>query len=162
MTNLPEEIEHALATLPAEQQPEPALEDRVFRAVYAARRARRRSWRWAVAAAGVAAVLVVFLAHPWSQPRAVGKEYALLFTEPPGFQRVTPFDSVSRVREYARWADSLDALGKLKLEGRLEPAGAVDGLFIIRAADDAEAARIAATCPHLKYGGHVEVKRLIE
>jgi hypothetical protein len=35
-------------------------------------------------------------------------------------------------------------------------------LFIIRAANDSDAARIAATCPHIKYRGHIEVRRFIE
>jgi hypothetical protein len=35
-------------------------------------------------------------------------------------------------------------------------------LFMIRAANDSDAARIVATCPFTKYGGRVEVKRLEE
>jgi hypothetical protein len=30
---------------------------------------------------------------------------------------------------------------------------------MIRAADDADAARIAASCPFTQWGGHIEVKR---
>jgi hypothetical protein len=35
-------------------------------------------------------------------------------------------------------------------------------LFIIRAANDSDAARIAATCPRIKYRVHIEVRRFIE
>src|SRR5260370_8240539 len=64
---------------------------------------------------------------------------------------------------YARWADSLARVGKLDVEGHLEPPGnVVDGLFIIRAANDSDAARIAATCPHIKYRGHIQVRRFLQ
>jgi hypothetical protein len=59
----------------------------------------------------------------------------------------------------ARWADSLDAIGKLDRAGRVRGPGEIGGLFIVRAADDADAARIAASCPFTKWGGHIEVKR---
>jgi hypothetical protein len=32
-------------------------------------------------------------------------------------------------------------------------------MIMVRAADDAEAARIAASCPFTQWGGHIEVKR---
>jgi hypothetical protein len=35
-------------------------------------------------------------------------------------------------------------------------------MFIIRAATDADAAKLAASCPHIKYGGHIEVRRFFE
>lgn len=45
---------------------------------------------------------------------------------------------------------------------RRDASGAhVAGYFVIRAPDEAAAARIAATCPHVKYGGTVEIRRLV-
>ena len=51
MSELPDDITRALAELPRERQPDPALEDRVVRAVLG----RRRRWMWACAAAAAAA-----------------------------------------------------------------------------------------------------------
>jgi hypothetical protein len=161
MTDLPDEIERALAALPRQQEPDPGLEERVMRAVYPPRRARR--WPWAATGAALAAALVLLIARPWSPARrSPVPTYILLLSEPPTFYRPAPADSLARIHDYARWADSLDHQGKLELEGHLDPPGAIDGLFIIRAANDSEAARIAATCPHLKYGGHIEIRRFFE
>jgi hypothetical protein len=35
-------------------------------------------------------------------------------------------------------------------------------MFIVRAVSDADAAQIARSCPHLRYGGHIDTHRLIE
>ena len=158
MSELPDDIRRALAELPRERQPDPALEDRVVRAVLG----RPRRWTWAVAAAAAAALLLI-IAHPWSRPPATGQTYLLLLSPGPGYLDPPPGHMDERRAEYARWADSLARLGKLDLGGRLEPPGAVvDGLFIIRAANDSDAARIAATCPHNKYHGQIEIRRFIE
>lgn len=159
MSELPDEIKRALAELPQERQPDPALEDRVVRAVLG----RRRRWTWLVGAATAVAAALLVMMHPWSPARATGQTYVLLLS--PGTEYLTPAPGhlEERRSEYGRWADSLAHLGKLDLEGHLEPPGdVVDGLFIIRAANDADAARIAATCPHIKYRGHIEVRRFVE
>jgi hypothetical protein len=156
MSEFPDDITRALAELPRELQPDPALEERVVRAVLG----RRRRWLWVGAAAAAAALLVI--AHPWS-PRAAGDTYVLLLS--PGQDYLAPARGHMEERraEYGRWADSLARIGKLDVEGHLEPPGdVVDGLFIIRAASDSDAARIAATCPHIKYRGHIEVRRFVE
>ena len=81
------------------------------------------------------------------------------------------------VAEYARWARALRDSGKLVSAEKLadspsrwlgpgSPAGVVPnvgqigGFFLIRAADFAEAQRIAADCPHLKHGGRVELRAI--
>ena len=156
MSELPDDITRALAELPRERQPDPALEDRVVRAVLG----RRRRWIW-VGATAAAALLVI--TYRWSPARATGQTYVLLLSPGSGYLAPQPGRLDERRAEYGRWADSLANLGKLDLEGRLEPPGnVVDGLFIIRAANDSEAARIAATCPHNKYRGQIEVRRFIE
>jgi hypothetical protein len=157
MSELPDDITRALSELPRERQPDPALEDRVVRAVLG----RRRHWLWAGAAAAAAALLV--MTHPWSPVRDRDQTYVLLLSPGSAYLSPPPGHMEERRAEYGRWADSLARIGKLDLEGHLEPPGAVvDGLFIIRAANDADAARIAATCPHIKYRGHIEVRRFIE
>jgi hypothetical protein len=158
MTELPDDIARALAELPREREPDPALEDRVVRAVLG----RRRPWLWGGAAAAIAAALLLVIAHPWSRASA-GQTYVLLLSPTEGYLVPTPSQLKERQREYGRWADSLDRLGKLEVEGHLEPAGTIiDGIFIIRAANDSDAARIAATCPHIKYRGHIELRRFVE
>jgi hypothetical protein len=157
MSELPDDIRRALAELPRERQPDRALEDRVVRAVLG----RRRGWMWVAAAAAAAVLLVV--THPWSSARTAGQTYVLLLSPGPGYLTPLPGHLEERRAEYARWADSLARAGKLDVEGHLEPPGdVVDGLFIIRAANDSDAARIAATCPHIKYRGHIEVRRFVE
>jgi hypothetical protein len=158
MSELPDDITRALAELPRERQPDPALEDRVVRAVFV----RSRYWTWMGLAAAAAAV-VLLITHPWSPARATGQAYVLLLSPGPGYLAPPPGQLDARRAEYGRWADSLARLGKLDVEGHLEPPGdVVDGLFIVRAANDSDAARIAATCPHNKYRGHIEVRRLVE
>jgi hypothetical protein len=157
MTELPDDIKRALAELPRERQPHPALEDRVVRAVLG----RSHYWMWVGLAAAAAALLV--MTHTWSPSRAAGQTYVLLLSPGATYLAPPPGHLEARRAEYARWADSLARVGKLDVEGHLEPPGdVVDGLFIIRAANDSDAARIAATCPHIKYWGHIEVRRFIE
>ncbi|HTA73669.1 MAG TPA: hypothetical protein VK733_05305 [Gemmatimonadaceae bacterium] len=159
MTELPDDIRRALAELPRERQPDPALEDRVVGAVFP----RRRGWAWAGVAAA-AAVLLLVVAHPWSRPKPTGDTYALLLMVDSTYSVASPAELRRREHEYGLWADSLAALGKLDLAGKLVGHGElpVDGLFIIRAANDADAERIALTCPHYKYHGRIEVRRYIQ
>lgn len=111
-----------------------------------------------------------------------GSTYALLLLSGPGEFEITAAEEAQRVQEYSGWAGELAQAGRLlageKLadEGRLlsvadpetavrlVPEGRGDGVlagfFLIRAADDEEAVRIAAGCPHLRYGGQVEVRRI--
>jgi len=91
-------------------------------------------------------------------------------------------DTEAMVSEYGRWARSIHSEGrfingeKLKLSGRIlarssgEPETSVwafpeeseilSGFFIIEAANYEEAAEIAAQCPHLKYGGTIELREI--
>jgi hypothetical protein len=43
---------------------------------------------------------------------------------------------------------------------RFPDLSSVGGYFIIEAADDGSAAAIAHTCPHIKYGGSIVVRRM--
>jgi hypothetical protein len=83
------------------------------------------------------------------------------------------------------WADRTRAQGRLKAGSKLtddagrilraqngrvattdgpfvESKEIVGGYFLISAGDYAEACRIAAECPHLKYGSYIEVRQVDE
>jgi hypothetical protein len=79
--------------------------------------------------------------------------------------------------EYSLWAHDLAARGYLLAAGELtpetqtlDPAGALRrgtaaaqepvGYFVFRAADGLEALRLTETCPHLRYGGRLELRRI--
>jgi hypothetical protein len=88
-------------------------------------------------------------------------------------------------KEYMAWADRLRAEGRHKAGqkltdepgkiirpdgGRLsitdgpyaESKEVVGGFFVIGAKDYPEACEIAETCPHLKFGGRIEVRQVDE
>ncbi len=90
------------------------------------------------------------------------------------------------IARYSAWADKLKAEGrhaggqKLADDGggrHMVGSGAalrvtdgpfaeakevIGGYFAVHAADYAEACRIAASCPHLEYGGRIEVRQFDE
>jgi len=76
--------------------------------------------------------------------------------------------------EYAAWARTLAARGQLTGDGEL--TGEVDilketvpvegteeplGYFVLRANDRAEALKLSMGCPHLRYGGRVELRPFV-
>ena len=89
---------------------------------------------------------------------------------------VTPAaDGSSRADEYGAWARSLAARGIAvsgeELSSHAEVVthkasltfpdlSSVGGYFVIEASDDAAAAALARTCPHIKYGGSIVVRRV--
>lgn len=150
-----------MTNLPLEMQPDSALEERVTSAVVAAGLVRRRRV-WSVWAAAAAAVVVLLVGITTFRPKhalAPGNTYAVLLYEDPAYKPSPPQVGNVRVQVLSRWADSLNAAGKYISAGRLTGPGPLGGLFMIRATDDADAARIAASCPFRQWGGHVEVKR---
>ena len=175
---IPPGLREALAALPRERDPGAALEDRVVGALvasgeigsgHAGRRttvfglsARRgqRLWIYAVAATLIFAVALSL----WTTRRRppLGDPYVLFLMQDSAYQAPAPGHWDERVAEYARWADSLDALGKVDLAAQVTGPGPLTGMFIVRAVSDADAARIARSCPHLRYGGHIDTHRLIE
>jgi hypothetical protein len=86
-----------------------------------------------------------------------------------------PADGSTRASEYGAWARSL-ALRGISVSGEeltdhaaivthdpdatFPDLAAVGGYFLIEASDDAAAAALARTCPHVKYGGSVIVRRV--
>jgi hypothetical protein len=151
--------------LPRERQPDPALEERVVSALMAAGLVRRRRRSRASILLAVAAALVLAIGFSVWRTRHVvgpGNTYVLLLYEDSTYLRSLPGHGAERVAELSRWADSLATLGQLDVGGHLVGSEAPGGLFIIRARSDSDAARIAASCPFVKYGGRIDVRRFIE
>lgn len=166
------------AALPREVPMPPDLEDRVVKALQHARpspapRTGSRWWQLAAAivliSGGFAAGRADFAASPADQP---GRRYLLLLY---GSTTSGPAEEEARVAEYAAWArttlgDRMVAAEKLT-NTRLvlgpdapvpDPGREPNGFFLVRAADRAEAERLAATCPHLRHGGTVVVRDIDE
>lgn len=114
---------------------------------------------------------------------AAKQQYLLLLEGParPTGTMPTAADSAAEralVAEYGAWAGELQRSGALVMAEKLadqpvaihardgvitpsrNPAEEVGGFFLIQVADSAEAHRIARECPHLKYGGTVQVRRI--
>ena len=160
-----------------DREPPRSLHDRVERTLLASGLLESRSkrlQRYAVRAA----VLVIVTGAAFAMGR-VQRE----FTDPdslPHFLMLLYEDSTYRddrpvreiVNEYARWADSLRqgqalVLGEKLDDARVElPAPAVSrispptGMFIVRAGNLQHATILAATSPHLRFGGRVVVHQI--
>ena len=153
-----------MMNLPRERQPDPALEKRVVSALMTAGLVRRRRV-WPVWVTAVAAMVLLAIGVSVLRPKhipAQGNAYVLLLYQDSTYRFAPKGQGAERVAELVRWADSLHAVGKLERAGHLIGPGPIGGLFIVRAVDDADAARIAATCPFTNHGGHVEIKRFEE
>lgn len=111
-------------------------------------------------------------------------EYLLLLHERPAdFAGFGPEDFEKIIGEYIAWRHKLEAEGKfaggqkLRDEGGRHLAGwdgdfritdgpyaeakeVIGGFFTINAADYDEAVAISKDCPHLKYGGRIEVREI--
>ena len=113
------------------------------------------------------------------------EQYLLLLegparTQPPDAAPTSADSAAMRaiVAEYRAWAGRLRSSGALVLAEKLadEPivvhardgvvrpvrnsADEVGGFFLIQVADSAEAERIVRECPHLKYGGTVQLRKI--
>lgn len=180
MDSEPEIPPDQLADLRRELHAPPTLEGRVVAALKAEGLIRAGASTWSRLAM-IAAALLVFTAgaaagHLLSRSspvvlRPAQARYLLLLAGD-----VTPAaDGSSRAAEYGQWARSL-AARNIAVSGEeltshaeivaLGPASAlpdlasVGGYFLLEADDDAAAAALARTCPHVKYGGSVIVRRV--
>ena len=128
------------------------------------------------------AAVVVIVATIWlSRQRAADdglSAYMLVLHEPPGMlANATPDEVRDVVAVYSAWATELARQGRLDAGEKLaedgwslrrgnEPEelagddGVVGGFFVIRAEDVARAKEIASGCPHLEYGGWIELHRI--
>jgi hypothetical protein len=170
--------EDEAARLRQEPVPPAMLESRVAAALRADGLIRTSSvWAWP---ARIAASLLIFVTgaivgHNVSltAPQATVPQarYLLLLAGD-----ATPAsEGSSRAVEYGEWARSLSARG-IKVSGdelsslaelvtntreaTFPDLASVGGYFIIEAADDGAAAALARTCPHIKFGGSIVVRRV--
>ena len=173
------------------RQPEPppaALVDRVVTALRRRRLIDPAATGWfqrllpVVAAAAAALALGVWIGRsaPIATPAAPAPEFMLLLYEDAGFRAPRAGGAPARAQEYAAWARSLGGDGRLVAGDELATAGeelhgeggpqplnpgalesAPRGYFVIAAADQSEALRIARSCPHLKYGGRIVVRPIV-
>ena len=111
-------------------------------------------------------------------------EYLLLLHEQPSdFAGFSPEDLEKVIGEYIAWRKKLESEGKfaggqkLRDEGGRHLAGwngdfrvtdgpyteakeVIGGFFSVKAADYNEAVEISKECPHLKYGGRIELREI--
>jgi len=106
-------------------------------------------------------------------PPASG-EFLLLLHETPASMNASETD---QVREYTMWARQLAEAGTLKSGEKLGETlsslsgdgtsstghagvGDISGFFLLYAPTFEDAMAIARTCPHLRYGGSIELRRI--
>ena len=111
-------------------------------------------------------------------------QYLLLLHETPAlYADMSPAEMKELVARYSAWAGEMGQAGRLAGGEKLTDDGgrqlslrsgapvAVDGpyaeakdvvggYFVIKAADDAEAERLAQGCPHLRGGNWIEIRRI--
>jgi len=188
---LDDDARTALDRLRRPLQPPPGLEARVIAAVGvkepggALHPVRRRRWGALAGTLAAAATFIVGmwlgLVRPW-EPRAPASgatsRFILLLYEDATYE--APADPAARTKEYADWAGALGRRGIVIGGDELGSGGAVitraaapeplpaasiadlpAGYFIIEARDDADAARIAASCPHVAHGGRIVIRRIV-
>lgn len=133
-------------------------------------------------AAGISLFLAGWLAASFRQAESAPEAeptYVLFLRVGPDYREGTAADEQQRVNEYGTWARGLHEKGQLVggeklsddarslvardgvvtlLEQHGGDQGAVQGLFLIRAASFDEALEIARGCPHLRHGGIIEVR----
>ena len=137
--------------LPREMAVDPKFERRVVRSIFP-----RRKW----VPLALAATLLLGFAAGLLQPRLFsrqpeGREFILLLHGGPS----------GRAGEYRQWATQARVAGGEKLKDEAIVLGdggsaTVGGFFRIVARDAQAAAAIARTCPHLKYGGWIELREV--
>jgi hypothetical protein len=111
-------------------------------------------------------------------------EFMLLLHESTtGFADLSAEDIENVVAEYVAWSNRVAEMGKMAGGAKLRDEGGktlsmsegsirvtdgpfaeakevIGGFFMIRAADYDEAAEIAGSCPHLTYGGRIELREV--
>ena len=178
---LPEELINDLARLRTRPLPPDALQSRVLEAARTAGLIRRSACRTRLAQLAASVLLLLAgaatgrMLPPRDAPSAstqVPARYLLLLADD-----VEPApDGGTRGGEYAEWARDLSARG-IAVDGeelgeqsalvgskgaRFAELASVGGYFLIEADSDAAAAALARTCPHVKYGGSVIIRKVVQ
>jgi hypothetical protein len=111
-------------------------------------------------------------------------DFLLLLHRPAGAMPTLPPEAAAAItKDYIGWGDRLRAEGRLKAGEKLtidagramrsaagrivvtdgpyaETKELLGGFFVIAARDYDEACHTAESCPHFKYGGSIEVRRI--
>lgn len=170
--------------------PPESLEERTVEALRREGLIRDRGWSRPLVAAGAIAacmslLMIGVVAGRLTAPAAPepdGDTFALLLRSGDSPRPADETADKDLVREYSVWARSVAESGRLldgqKLddESRLLIKGergvateaafvtreprSVQGYFLIRADGYEEAVRLASGCPHLEYGGSIEIRRI--
>lgn len=136
-------------------------------------------------AAVVAALLVGFVTGQrldgaqTALPADERGQFVMLLYEDESYEYPPPGGMAGRIGEYAQWARDVAAKGQYVAGQKLADGGLLvargqppaegipiaeegipGGYFIIRAESLQEAAQIAASCPHVRYGGSVSLRRV--
>ncbi len=183
------EERQALDALPREVTPPLELEDRTVQALKGRGTLHPRQgtggWQRMLAVAAAAVLLLAggAAAGRWTAASAVAApeqpEFLLLLRAGQEEAPRSDEEMMERVNEYSAWARTARQQGslltgeKLMDDGRLLSGAAmallkpgssgeegIQGYFLIRAPDYRQAVAVASGCPHLKYGGHIEVRRI--
>ena len=113
----------------------------------------------------------------------MGQFMLLLHEAPNGSGDASPEEIQALIAEYGAWRDGLQSQGRLIAGNKLKDEGGRDltseggevrvvdgpyteasevvgGYFVIRADDYEQATEVSRGCPHLKYGGRIELRQL--
>lgn len=144
-------------------------------------RSIRRRFSGLSFAAGLAAALVlVWIGRGWLMPEAstrpAGDRYVLLLRDGEyDDSNMTPEMMRDRVAEYVQWSNEWGEKGrpmsgeKLTQEAvrfgpganeKIDPSLTLAGFFVFAADSLPQAEAVAKSCPHLKYGGAIELRKV--
>jgi hypothetical protein len=171
----------ALQSLAREMVPPAELEARVIRGLKRDGLIRGAFWnRSRRAAVAVAASLILFVsgyltgAHqeqPASGFTMSESTYVLFLIQGPTYREASDPEQLKlRIEEYRNWARGIREEGIAITGVKLQPdfsvlgdgatGSGVSGYFLIEAKNLQQANALAASCPHLRYGGQVEIRRI--
>jgi len=177
------EVAAALRALRQEEDPPPQLYQRVtgeLRARGLIRTQASRPWPLFTAIAGLAAGLAIGFfggrlgVEAESTPPKT-PSFALFLMASSAVHYPDSASDADRVEMYRRWARPLAEAGRLSLGEELVPRrylvdssrtttvaadGAIDGMFVVSAPSVDSAISLAATLPHVRYGGAVMVQEI--
>ncbi|HJZ13073.1 MAG TPA: hypothetical protein VJ521_13035 [Acidobacteriota bacterium] len=172
-----EKIE-AIRNLPQELYPPEELVDRTVSALKQQNLIRSSFRRRAsMAVTGIAACLALFVSGFWlaSKPDngITMSESTFIIFLLEGSSYKTAVDEKQeqlRIEEYRNWARNIRAEeiplsgvkldSKVSLLGQPPQASGIAGYFVIEAKSFEQAQSIALSCPHLRYGGQIEIRRI--
>lgn len=87
-------------------------------------------------------------------------------------QMFTNDPTSGRFEEYGRWSRGIQKQGisitgeklsasKVTIGSPETTASIFTGFFLVSVSSEAEAVRLAGTCPHVKYGGAIEIRKIV-